>query len=164
MLNRNLISTSLLVMCLGPGCATILNGPNQMVAFNSEPDGATVAVDGVKMGKTPCVLPVPRKGWDKIITFSKDGHKTVNYKLRNTLSGAVIANVLVPIVGTVVDAISGRGGGYADSVSVLLEPGTGIVSVDPKEEAKKAKENNPKAATAQSPEATVAEAAPPLPE
>ena len=170
MTNRNGALVSALVMFLFSGCASIFNGPNQMVAFNTDPDGATVSVDGVAMGKTPCVLPVPRKNWDKIITFAKPGYKTVHYKLYNTLSGALWGNVLVPIVGTAVDAISGRGGGYESSVAVVLIEGEGTLAIDPKEEAKKAKEkariaksdsSDPDTATTESPEVAVA-TSPPL--
>ncbi len=166
MQNRYAVLVSTLVLFLVSGCASIFNGPNQMVAFNTDPENATVAVDGVAMGKTPCVLPVPRKGWDKTISFTKPGFKTVNYRLRNTLSGALWGNVLVPIVGTTIDAISGRGGGYQPSVSILLIPGDGIVYIDPKEEAKKAKEkaklvtadrDDPNVATADAPEVATTE-------
>ena len=112
-----------------PGCATIVNQPYQMVAFSSDPEGATVAVDSVTMGTTPCVLPVPRKGWDKIITFKKPGYKTVNYHLKNQGSGALWGNILAPVIGSVVDALSGRGGKYQDSLKILLEPGTGAVEM-----------------------------------
>ena len=124
--------TVVAVLLLPSGCATFLNDPEQMVAFNSEPDDATVAIDGITMGKTPCVLPVPRKGWDKIASFSKEGYKTVQLTMKNTLSGSVAGNILLGgIIGLGVDAISGRGGGYQRSVSVVLECGEGTIVVDP---------------------------------
>ena len=95
------------------GCATFLNDDNQMVAFNTTPDGARVAIDGIAMGDTPIVLPVPRKGGDKLITFTKSGYKTVNYELKNTLNMALAGNIILGGgIGLIVDAISGRGGGY----------------------------------------------------
>ena len=45
----------LLALALGwttSGCATIVHGNRQTVTINSEPDGATVKIDGLK-GKTP---------------------------------------------------------------------------------------------------------------
>jgi len=113
------------------GCATLLNGPDQMVAFSSDPDGATVIVDGIPMGKTPCTLPIPRKGGDKLVTFELAGHKHVQYTLKNTLSGALAGNILLGgFIGLGVDAISGRGGGYQRSVSVVLESGFGTYVYD----------------------------------
>lgn len=141
MRNRSAVLVSTLALFVVSGCATILNGPNQMIAFNTDPDGATVAVDGVAMGKTPCVLPVARKGWDKTISFKKLGYKTIHYKLRNTLHGALLGNILLGgVIGLTVDAVSGRGGGYEASVSVILTEGEGSIAIDPKEEAKKAKQ------------------------
>lgn len=120
--------------CLtGGGCATLINSENQMVAFNSDPEGATVAVDGVPMGRTPVVLPVPRKGGDKTITFSKEGHQTVQFNLRNTLDAALAGNLLFGgFIGLGIDAISGRGGGYQKSVRVVLPAGSGMIQVDSK--------------------------------
>lgn len=107
------------------GCATILNDDTQMVAFDSEPIGATVAVDGVRMGVTPCALPIERKGWDKTIQIEKPGYKTEIFVLDNVLSGSTFLNVLW-FPGAIVDGISGRGGKYKDTVKVVLEPGQGI--------------------------------------
>lgn len=144
MRNRSAVLVSVLALFLVSGCATILNSPNQMVAFTTEPEGATVSIDGVAMGKTPCVLPVARKGWDKTVSFAKPGYKTVHYKLYNTLNGALLGNLLIGGgIGLAIDAISGRGGGYEDSVSVLLAEGEGVIVIDPKEEAKKAKHATP---------------------
>ena len=104
-------------------CATLLNDATQPVAFSSDPQGAIVSVNGAAMGRTPCTLPILRKGWDKQILFSLDGHKPLSLTLKNTLDGAVAGNfILGGIVGGVVDGISGRGGGYQESVQVVLVP------------------------------------------
>lgn len=109
--------------CLCTGCATFLNDDTQPVSFSSDPQGAIVAVDGAPMGRTPCTVPIARKGWDKHILFSLDGYKPVEFTLKNTMSGAVAGNLLIGgLVGGVVDGISGRGGGYQESVQVVLVP------------------------------------------
>lgn len=113
------------------GCATILNDSTQPVAFSSDPQGAVVKVDGVAMGRTPTTIPVPRKGWDKQLQFELDGYKTAQMTLKNTLSGAAAGNLILGgLVGGVVDGISGRGGGYQGSVHIVLEPGSGFVTVE----------------------------------
>jgi hypothetical protein len=38
---------------VGSGCATIVAGPSQEVDFQSQPDGATVSLNGTVIGKTP---------------------------------------------------------------------------------------------------------------
>jgi FKBP-type peptidyl-prolyl cis-trans isomerase len=109
-------------MCTS-GCATILNDATQPVAFSSEPQGAIVTVNGAAMGRTPCTLPIARKGWDKEILFTLDGHKPLNFKLKNSLDGAVAGNIIAGgVIGGIVDGISGRGGGYQESVQVVLVP------------------------------------------
>lgn len=113
------------------GCATIINSDDQNVAFTTEPDGATVAIDGVGMGKTPCVIPVPRKGGDKQIMVTRQGYKTVLFTMRNTLDGALAGNILFGgFIGLGIDAISGKGGGYQNAVKLVLEPGEGTITVD----------------------------------
>lgn len=122
---RNLMMVSFCaVLALSfQGCATILNDATQPVAFSSDPQGAIVSVDGAPMGRTPCTLPIARKGWDKEILFMLDGHKPLNFKLKNSLDGAVAGNIIAGgVVGGIVDGISGRGGGYQESVQVVLAP------------------------------------------
>ena len=42
------------------GCATAVNGRTQPVSFSSDPPGAAVFVDGVKVGATPATLNLTR--------------------------------------------------------------------------------------------------------
>lgn len=123
------------------GCATFLNDDTQPVAFDSDPAGAYVYVDGTRMGVTPCVIDVPRKGWDKQIMYEKTGYVTELFTLKNSLNAAVAGNLIFGgIIGGVVDGISGRGGGYQDSVKVVLTQGGGVH--DNTKAAKKAAEKN----------------------
>jgi PEGA domain len=115
------------------GCATILNGDTQAVAFSSEPDNATVKIDGVAMGKTPCVIPVARKGGDKIIEFELNGYKTLIVELDNQIAAAGFGNILFGgIIGVGVDAVSGRAGSYQKSLHIVLESGVGTITLDSK--------------------------------
>ena len=129
---RAFVTTFLLCgQLLLTGCATFLNDDHQMVAFSSEPDGATVKVDGVAMGKTPSAIPVPRKGGDKVVSFELDGYKTLMLELDNNIHAAGFGNLLLGgIIGIGVDAISGRAGSYQNTVHVMLERGSGTVSID----------------------------------
>src|SRR5690606_27890971 len=113
------------VLCLGSGCSTILNDDTQPVTFDSDPPGALVNIDGVNYGRTPCTIPVQRKGWDKQVMISLDGYKTEIFTLENTLSGNTFLNVIW-WPGAVVDGISGRAGKYQEAVRVVLEPGEGV--------------------------------------
>lgn len=132
MLRRTGLMAIVLVLCtLQTGCATLLNDDHQMVAFSSEPDGATIKVDGVAMGKTPSVVPVPRKGGDKIVSFELSDHKTLMVELDNKIAAAGFGNIIFGgFIGAGVDAITGRAGSYQKSLHVVLERGSGTVSVD----------------------------------
>ena len=113
------------------GCATILNDDHKMVSFSSDPQESTVMVDGIAMGKTPCVIPVPRKGGDKFITFEHSGYKTLIVKLDNKIGGEGFGNILLGgFIGMGIDAATGRAGTYQDSLHVILEPGIGTISID----------------------------------
>lgn len=59
---------------LGTGCATITHGPSQEVAFESEPSGAVVLVDGIPLGQTPTELSL-RRGNTYEITLQKPGYR-----------------------------------------------------------------------------------------
>lgn len=108
------------------GCATILNSDTQQVAFDSDPPGATIKIDGAAYGKTPSTIPVPRRGFDKTVEISLDGYKTEVFTLKNNaINGATLLNVLW-FPGAIVDGISGRGGSYQNTVRVVLEKGSGV--------------------------------------
>ncbi len=77
------------------------------------------------MGVTPCVIPVARKGWDKMITVAMPGYQTEIFELDSTLSGTTFLNVLW-WPGAIVDGISGRGGKYQDNVKIVLIKGSGV--------------------------------------
>ncbi len=113
------------------GCATILNGDHQPVSFSSAPENATVTIDGVAMGRTPCVIPVARKGGDKIIQFQLSGYKTVIIELDNKIAAAGFGNILFGgLIGAGIDAASGRAGSYQKSLHIVLEAGTGTINLD----------------------------------
>ena len=64
-----LITLSLLV-----SCATIIRGGSQVVTINSNVDGATIAIDGDVVGKTPFNGKISRSADTMIL--SKDGFKS----------------------------------------------------------------------------------------
>lgn len=59
---------------LGTGCATVTHGPSQKVAFESEPSGAVVLVDGVPLGQTPTEISL-RRGNIYEISLEKPAYK-----------------------------------------------------------------------------------------
>ena len=99
----------LLALALGwttSGCATIVHGNRQMVTINSEPDGATVKIDGLK-GKTPFSASLARNN-DYVVSIKKQGYKEEQVQITKSFSGlSIIGNILWLLVGVLIDFASG---------------------------------------------------------
>ena len=88
-------------------CATIINGTTQRIPVDSNPQGATVCVNGNVEGCTPTTIEVKRKR-DHLLTLSKEGYQTESFQLQHVLSGAVAGNLVAGgFIGWGVDACSG---------------------------------------------------------
>lgn len=97
-----------------PGCATIFNGGDQNLNFDSEPAQAEVLVNGEKMGTTPVKLDLnPSK--THTVTFRRDGCEDVTKQL-NTHVGAgwVILDIFGGVVGVAIDAATGNWKSFDD--------------------------------------------------
>jgi hypothetical protein len=55
------------------GSATIFSGKTQVLVFDSNPQGASVLIDGLKKGVTPLTLSLEKNKY-KIIKFVKDNY------------------------------------------------------------------------------------------
>ena len=99
----------LLALALGwttSGCATIVHGNRQTVTVNSEPDGATVNIDGLK-GKTPFSASLARNN-DYVVSIKKEGYKEEQVQITKSFSGlSIIGNILWLLVGVLIDFASG---------------------------------------------------------
>ena len=99
----------LLALALGwttSGCATIVHGNRQTVTINSEPDGATVKIDGLK-GKTPFSASLARNN-DYVVSIKKEGYKEEQVQITKSFSGlSIIGNILWLLVGVIIDFASG---------------------------------------------------------
>ena len=94
------------VIGLTMGCATIVHGNRQNVTINSEPQGASVKVDGLK-GKTPFSASLARNE-DYVVTIKKPGYKEEQIQINKHFSGlSIIGNILWLLVGVVIDFASG---------------------------------------------------------
>jgi diacylglycerol kinase family enzyme len=89
------------------GCASIVSGTKQEVAFRSTPPGATVTVDGENHGGTPMTLKLSRKSRHEV-SFALDGYQPYEMSLTKSLNGWYFGNILFGgIIGLVVDAANG---------------------------------------------------------
>lgn len=91
--------------------ATIISGTNQNVAFNSNPEGATVMIDGVKTCTTPCTISVPKGFREKTVSMSKEGYETYTVPMTTSYDGVALANIFWDLSTT--DLITGAAWKYA---------------------------------------------------
>jgi hypothetical protein len=94
------------------GCASIVRGTGEQVAFQSYPEGAEVRLSsGLGCPATPCALEVPRKD-AFVATFTKEGYHPEQIHVGTRVSGgggaALAGNAIFGgIIGVVVDASNG---------------------------------------------------------
>lgn len=105
------------------GCASIATGGSQVVSFESDPEGATVSVDGKELGVTPLSVDVKR-GNKKIITVEKEGYQTYTSHLSTSVDGLFWGNILLGgLLGSSTDNASGAMYKYSpDKILVSLKP------------------------------------------
>ncbi len=91
------------------GCATVLNGTNQPVEFQSDPAGATIELIDGRSCTTPCTFEM-RRGDDTMVTFSLPEYESSTMYIRSRTSGGMAGNLLAGgIIGGAVDASNGAG-------------------------------------------------------
>ena len=106
---KKLVGLAIAFLCMS-GCATVLKGSNQTVAFNSEPDGAQVIIDGVPMGMTPTSLSL-KKNKFKNVMFKKEGYNQQTLALDTAYDALALLNVFWDLSTT--DLLTGNAYEYA---------------------------------------------------
>lgn len=101
----------LIVACLSlamlSSCATLFTGTKDTIYFNTQPEGATVYIDGVEVCKsTPCSVRVSRSLGDKNVQFKLDGYKARVITLDKEFNAVSILNFF-GLIGWGVDAATG---------------------------------------------------------
>lgn len=94
----------ILLSALFAGCATIFNGTRQEISVTSEPPGASVFVNNVSFGQTPTVIDLK---CDQRYSILLELHGFKPYELTFDRKLNTLLFVNVPVVGWVVDALSG---------------------------------------------------------
>jgi len=89
------------------GCATILNRKQSKLSVTSEPDGAEVFVNGMRMGRTPIVLELAANQ-SYAIEYRKPGYETITRVVNSKVgAGWLILDIVCGLVPVVVDAATG---------------------------------------------------------
>ena len=96
-----------IILCVGlVGCATIFKQKTRTVAFDSDPQGAEIYINGNRMGKTP--MPMNLSNLKAVtVTFKKEGYEDKTYII-NTKVGAgwVILDCLGAFIPVIIDAVT----------------------------------------------------------
>lgn len=105
------------------GCASIVSGTTQTVSFHSNPEGATVMVDGTTLGKTPLSMSL-KKGKYRSVSFEKEGYKKLVLPMESRTDGWFWGNIVLGgLLGSTTDGVSGAAHEYS--------PGQYMVSLEP---------------------------------
>ena len=89
------------------GCATVMNGTSQAVAFKSDPDGATVKLVTGPSCTAPCQYEMKR-GADSKVTYTLAGYKPVEVYIQSRIGGSTFGNIIAGgVIGAVVDGSNG---------------------------------------------------------
>lgn len=118
------VATTLLFASVSlAGCATVMNGVNQPVEFESDPTGATIELVTGQTCQTPCAFEL-RRGNDSMVTFTLAGYEPVDVFIQSRTGGGVAGNVLAGgIIGGVLDASNGASNHlYPDPVYIRMVP------------------------------------------
>lgn len=106
------------------GCASIVDGNSQSVSLSSNPEGATVYLNGNAIGKTPVTITTKRKGSSQPLRFTKEGYKDVEVQLISTVNPWFFGNIVTGgLLGSTTDGLSGAAFKY--------EPGSYMVTLPP---------------------------------
>jgi hypothetical protein len=119
------IAAALLSTSLCGGCATILRGTHQTMAFDSIPRGATVEVAG-KDYITPADVDLRRREIYPV-TVSKAGYRTIKFDIEPQWDGvSLVGNMILPggSVGLVYDSSNGADKNFFKLARINLIPST----------------------------------------
>lgn|GEM_PF-307321 len=116
LMKRNI--TFILLIFLFSSCATMKNGPTQLVFFNSNPHGALITIDGKEYGTTPKSIELRRdcgsrdikdkKSYDVVIDL--EGYSPYEIKITREIDGKnwFLGNLLLGgVIGMMIDASTG---------------------------------------------------------
>lgn len=88
------------------GCATILTGTHDTIHFSTNPEGAVVYKDGMKVCTTPCDVSLKRSIYSQDVTFKMDGYQTRVIMLDQEFNVVSVIN-LGSLIGWAIDAATG---------------------------------------------------------
>ena len=88
------------------GCATLFKQKSRTVAFDSDPQGAEIYINGNRMGKTP--MPMNLSNLKAVtVTFKKEGYDDKTYIINTKVGGGwVVLDCLGGFIPVIIDAVT----------------------------------------------------------
>ncbi len=125
MMSRKFVLATMLTLSL-TGCATMINGVNQSLEFQSFPSGAGVELASGETCETPCSFEL-RRGNATMAIFSLDGYDPATVYVQSRSGGGASNSIFNGVIGGVVDASTGAANDlYPSPVYVrLVREGSG---------------------------------------
>jgi hypothetical protein len=112
------------------GCASIITGSSQEMTFKSQPEEATVSVNGRILGKTPLTVRLDKKS-NQAVIFEKDGYKSQTMQLETRINGWFWGNIVLGgLIGSTTDGLSGAVHEYSPIQYFVTLPPAGNNPVD----------------------------------
>jgi type 1 fimbria pilin len=74
--------------------ALLFKGSTQSVSFESQPEGATVIIDGATACKTPCSVQIKKSSSQKIVRVELKGYKAATIPLGKSYDPVALLNVI----------------------------------------------------------------------
>lgn len=123
MMTRLTIVVMLTAIATLSGCASLFNNKTPSVDVASNPEGATVYVNGNYVGETPVSVDLSVRK-EHTITFRKEGYREKTYQVSRTVGiGWVILDILGGLAPLIVDAATGDWFMLeTDHVNVIMSP------------------------------------------
>lgn len=114
------------------GCSTIIEGTSQIITVNTNPSGATCALERMPEGvigqiaNTPAGVTIKKTKYDIVIKCNKPGYQEATYFNKSGAAGATFGNIVAGGgIGWAIDSASGSDNKYDSPVNVTLVPNQG---------------------------------------
>ena len=120
------------------GCASVIEGTNQLITVNTNPPEATCTLnrepEGVigQISPTPAGVTIKKTKYDITVKCNKAGYQEATYINHSGAAGATFGNIILGGgIGWAIDSASGADNKYESPVNITLVPVQGTQASPP---------------------------------